>query len=353
MERGAVIMELDARKMRILQAIIDDYILTASPVGSRTIAKCTDIGLSSATIRNEMSDLEEMGYLEQPHTSAGRVPSDKAYRLYVDSIMRQARLTEDEMRYIGEHYSRRLSEVDDVVRQTAYVLSSVTRYTSMVLSPRIRGAKLRYIHLVALGDGKALVLMVTDSGLTRDSLIRLPHGIGQQELDKLSRVLNARLANHRLDDVLGANLMDLAGELAEQKQFLDSLIHSMHKSVEQNARRVELSGTTNILSYPEYSDMDRARNLLSAIEQKDLLFDVLTRAQDVEFTIRIGHENEKESIQDCSVVTATYKIGREPIGSFGVIGPTRMDYAKVLAVMSQIGRSLSDALTNMFDEEQR
>ena len=345
-------MELDARKMRILQAIIDDYILTALPVGSRTIAKCSDIGLSSATIRNEMSDLEEMGFLEQPHTSAGRVPSDKAYRLYVDSIMRRARLTEDEMRFIGAHYSRRLNEVDDIVKQTAFVLSSVTRYASMVLSPRIHTARLKYIHLVALGEDRALVLIVTDSGLTRDSFIRLPAGMGQSELDKLSGMLNARLANRRLDDVLGANLADMTGELADQRMFFDSLIRSMHKSVEQSGRRVELSGATNMLSYPEYSDVGRARNLLSAIEQKDMLYDMLMSAEDVEFTIRIGHENEKESIRDCSVVTATYKIGSEPIGSFGVIGPTRMNYAKVLAVMSQIGISLSNALTNMFDEEQ-
>ena len=158
---GGEQMELDARKMRILQAIIDDYILTASPVGSRTIAKSTDIGLSSATIRNEMSDLEEMGFLEQPHTSAGRIPSDKAYRLYVDSIMRRSQLSRDELSFISEHYSKKLGEVDDIVKQTAFVLSSVTRYASMVLSPRLHTARVRYIHLVGLGEGKALLLIVT------------------------------------------------------------------------------------------------------------------------------------------------------------------------------------------------
>ena len=167
-------MKLDARKLRILQAIIDDYILTASPVGSRTIAKSTDIGLSSATIRNEMSDLEEMGFLEQPHTSAGRIPSDKAYRLYVDSIMRRSKLSEDELNFISEHYSKKLGEVDDIVKQTAFVLSSVTRYASMVLSPRLHAARLRYIHIVGLGEGKALLLVVTDTGLSRDSMIRVP-----------------------------------------------------------------------------------------------------------------------------------------------------------------------------------
>lgn len=220
-------MKLDARKLRILQAIIDDYILTASPVGSRTIAKSTDIGLSSATIRNEMSDLEEMGFLEQPHTSAGRIPSDKAYRLYVDSIMRRSKLSEDELNFISEHYSKKLGEVDDIVKQTAFVLSSVTRYASMVLSPRLHAARLRYIHIVGLGEGKALLLVVTDTGLSRDSMIRVPYGIEQSELERISLMLNAKLANCRLDDIIANQMNELAGEIGEHAEFLNSIIASL------------------------------------------------------------------------------------------------------------------------------
>jgi heat-inducible transcription repressor hrcA len=346
-------MELDARKMRILQAIIDDYIMTATPVGSRTIAKRADIGFSPATIRNEMADLEEMGYLDQPHTSAGRVPSDKAYRLYVNSIMQRAKLSEAEVRYIRDHYSRRLDEVDEVVKQTAWVLSSMTKYTSMVLAPQLHAIKLKYIHLVPVAEDKALVIIVTDAGMTRDSIIRIPPGMAPDALERLGRTLTARFANCRLDEITLAQFNELSGEVAQQRAFFDEMLRSVRRSMAKGGRSVELSGATNILNYPEYSDMDRARALLTAIEEKDLLYRVLTEATNVEFSVRIGSENEDESIQDCSVVTATYKIGSNPIGSFGVIGPTRMDYARVLAMLGLIGRSLSDVLTNMFEEERK
>ncbi len=344
-------MELDARKLRILQAIIDDYILTAAPVGSRTISKNADIGLSSATIRNEMSDLEEMGFLEQPHTSAGRVPSDKAYRMYVNTIMRRAMLSGEELASIRAHYSQRFGDVDEIVKQTARVLSSVTKYTSMVLSPRLHAARLKYIHLVPLSENRALLVIVTDAGLARDFLIRVPRSFDEYQLEKLSRLLNARLSGHRLDEVASMHLGELAGELAEEKGFLDAVLVSLQGSIDEGARRVELSGTRNILNFPEYSDVGRARNLLSAIERKDLLYRMLMERGDVEFTITIGGENEDAGMKECSVVTAKYRVGDEPIGSFGVIGPTRMNYSRVVAVMSQIGLSLSELLTNMFEEE--
>lgn len=345
-------MELDARKLRILQAVIDDYILTASPIGSRTIAKSTDIGLSSATIRNEMSDLEDMGFLEQPHTSAGRIPSDKAYRLYVDSIMRRSMLNEEELKYISDHYTKRLNEVDDIVKQTAYVLSSVTRYASMVLSPRLHAAKLKYIHLVGLGDGKALLLVVTDTGLSRDFLIRVPAGIDEGRLERISAMLKARLTNRRLDDIVSGDLDMMADEIGEHKEFLNSLVSSLSSGMEQHSRRVEMSGATNLLRFPEYSDMDRAMQLLSVMEHNDALYELLKAGQGMEFSIKIGRENRLDSMKNCSVVTATYKIGNEPIGTFGIIGPTRMNYGKVLAVMGHIGRTLSETLTNMLNEEQ-
>ena len=346
-------MDLIDRKYRILQAIIDDYIMTATPVGSRTIAKHADIGFSSATIRNEMADLEEMGYLEQPHTSAGRVPSDKAYRLYVNSLMQRAQLSDAEIRYIRDHYSRRLDEVDEVVKQTAWVLSSITKYTSMVLAPQLHAIKLKYIHLVPIAEDKALAIIVTDAGMTRDSIIRIPSGMTPDMLERLGRTLTTRFANCRLDELTLAQFNGISGEVAEQKAFLDAMLRSVRKSMSPGGRSVELSGTTNILNYPEYSDMERARALLTAIEEKDMLYRMLTEATNVEFSVRIGSENEDESIRDCSVVTATYKIGSNPIGSFGVIGPTRMDYARVLAMLGQIGRSLSEVLTNMFEEERK
>lgn len=344
-------MELDARKMRILEAIIDDYILTAAPVGSRTISKYPDIKLSSATIRNEMSDLEEMGYLEQPHTSAGRIPSDKAYRLYVNQIMQRSALTEAERRYIRDHFSKTLDEVEDVVKQTAWVLSSITKYTSMVLTPQLKGIKIRHIQLVPIGEGRALAVIVTDAGITRDSIVRVPKDMGAIELERMSRLLTARLSNQRLEDVTAHVIPLLMEELGENRVFLNATLEGLRRSLKPDGDSVTLSGATHMLSYPEYNDLEKARNFLTAIEGRERLYQMLSEATKVKFSITIGKENQAADMQDCSVVTATYHIGEKPIGSLGVIGPTRMNYSRILSILEYMGRSLSEILTNMFEEE--
>ncbi|MDR0840195.1 MAG: heat-inducible transcriptional repressor HrcA [Christensenellaceae bacterium] len=346
-------MALDMRKMRILQAIIDDYILTASPVGSRTISKLPGIALSSATIRNEMSDLEEMGYLEQPHTSAGRIPSEKAYRLYVNSIMRQAALLEEEKRFIQDCYSSTLDKVDEVVKQTAWVLSSMTKYTSMVLTPQLQAVKIRHIQLVPVGEGRALVVVVTDAGITRDSLINVPLGMTPSQLERISHILTERLRNCTVRDIRAVHIPELQAELQGQREFLDASLETLQKSMDAGPDGVQLSGATNMLSYPEYSDMGKARAFLNAIETRDVLYSLLNEATNVEFSITIGAENKSAPMQDCSVVTATYKVGDTSMGSLGVIGPVRMNYGRVLALMNHIGKSLSAVLTNMFDEERK
>ena len=189
---------LDVRKMRILEAIVDDYILTASPVGSRTLSKRSDIELSPATIRNEMSDLTELGFLEQPHTSAGRVPNEKAYRLYVNAIMDSARLTDDEAEYIRSHLNTRVSEVGEVIKQTARMLSGITKYTSVVLTPQMKRARLKQISLISVTDGSALAVIVTNSCSTINSMLDVPKGITQEHLEKLSALMNKRLVGYRM-----------------------------------------------------------------------------------------------------------------------------------------------------------
>lgn len=341
------------RKMRILAAIIDDYILTAMPVGSRTISKHADINLSSATIRNEMSDLEEMGYLEQPHTSAGRIPSDKAYRLYVDTLMRRARLSEEEIRYIDGHFSEKLDGVEEIIRQTAWVLSNMTKYTSAVLPPRLHAIKIRHVQLVPVSEEKALCVVVTDAGIVRDSIVRIPRGTGAEELEYFSRLLTQRLRNRRMDSALRSVLPGLSSEFGEHRAFFQATLESMREGMRaEGGRGVALSGTTNMLSYPEYSDMDKARGFLSAIEAKDRIYELLTRETDLEFSVTIGMENADAQMQDCSIVTATYRLGDEPIGSLGIIGPTRMNYARVMAILGHIRKSLGEMFTNMFEEDE-
>lgn len=344
-------MQLDERKLSILKAIIDDYIMTATPVGSRTISKRQGIGLSSATIRNEMSDLEELGYLEQPHTSAGRIPSDKAYRLYVNNILVRTPLSQAEQAAIQAHFTRRLDEVEDVVKQTAWVLSNVTHYTSLVLAPQLHAARLRHIQLVPLTEDKALAVVVTDAGMTQDSVIRVPADLDARGLEKLSRMLTERFYDMRIDKIAASMGSLLQEQLGAHKELLDSLLEALQRR--GAARNVELAGANNVLNHPEYYDLDRARSFLAAIEAKDYLYQRLLNAAKLEFTVTIGNENPKPDMKDLSLVTVTYRIGEEPLGTLGVIGPTRMDYNRVLSILSYVGESLSQTLTNLIEEERR
>lgn len=343
---------LDERKLRILQTIIDDYILTAAPVGSRTISKRTDISLSSATIRNEMSDLEEMGYLEQPHTSAGRIPSEKAYRLYVDSLMNHPSLTEAEIRRIRGHFDRRIQEAEEVISQTARVLSEITDYTSMVMAPQLRKVIVKHIQLVPVSEGRALAVIVTDSGIVRDAFIQVPLQTGADELERYSRMITQSVANRTITEATDILKRDFSSQMSDQRAFFSSIADAINQGIDKSAKRsIALGGTTNILKYPEYSDMNKARNVLAVLEAKETLYKMLSRSTLMEFTVTIGSENEIEDLLGASVVTATYKIGGSPVGSFGVIGPTRMNYSKVISVLACMGSSLSEVFTNMTEEE--
>lgn len=344
-------MDLDARKLGILKAIIDEYILSASPVGSRAISKLEGFSLSSATIRNEMADLEELGYLEQPHTSAGRVPSDKAYRLYVDQMMQKAALTEDEIQIIRAHMGAKIDEVEAVMKQTAQALSMVTHYTAMVMSPMLASNHLRHIQLVPLREGRALVVIVTSAGFSRDAVIRIPEDMDSYELERISRMLTERFCDCRMDHIGDRITRDISGELTERRAFLNSIVEAISRKMEPDAPNVQLSGATNILRFPEYSDVNKAKLFLAAVEGRSMIYDLLKRASKLEFSITIGSENEDEMFKDCSIVTATYRVGDEPMGSFGIIGPTRMQYGKVISVLEFMRRSLSEILSNDLDDD--
>lgn len=344
-------MELDQRKMRILQAIIDDYILTASPVGSRTISKRADFNLSSATIRNEMSDLEEMGLLEQPHTSAGRIPSNKAYRLYVNQIMRRAQLTEQERKAIRSYFQARADQVESLVRLTANALSDITRYTAMVMAPQLNTVRIKHIQLVQLSAERALLVLVTDAGFIRDVMLRMPEGMAARDLERFSARLNEALHDMRLDQLAVDAVLGIGEETGVQRVFFQSVMTAIERQMHQNAQKVELSGTTNILNYPEYSDMNKAKEFLAAIEGRDTLYNMLRKAATLEFSVTIGEENEQAQLKDCSVVTATYRMGSEPMGSFGIIGPTRMHYSRVLSILEYMQLSLSEALAGLLEQD--
>ena len=343
-------MGLDDRKMQILRAIIDDYITTAAPVGSRTVSRHTALGLSSATIRNEMYDLKELGLLEQPHTSAGSMPSDKAYRLYVNSIMQSAELTEDERRELLAHFAGRLDDMESVIKQTAVILSSATNYMSIVMSPQLQEIALKRIQLVHISSGKALLIIVTSSGLLKNTMIQVPEGVTSDYLDKISVMLTERFEGRKIKDISENLIFDLFRELGERREQFNIASAIASGMQETSAGVVEMSGAEKLLSLPEFSDIESARELMSAIENKETFVAILSDAMSVELSVTIGSENADPKLKNSSVVTATYKHNGVPIGSLGVVGPKRMDYARVFAILKFLGGEMSNALSGMIGD---
>ncbi len=342
-------MRLDERKLRILRTIIDDYVMTATPVGSRTISKRSELGLSSATIRNEMSDLEEMGFLEQPHTSSGRIPSEKAYRFYVDTMMKVGTLSDEEIIFMRSYFNNKITEAEEVVARTAKLLSDFTDYTSMVMEPELKKVRVKHIQLIHVRPGKALAVIVTDSGIVRDSFIAVPPACTAADLERLSNMVTSRVKNLPLSEAVEALKRSAGEEMQEQRDCFASVADAISQDINrQVSRGVVLGGATNLLKHPEYLDIEKASAMLAVLETKEQLYRILSNAAKMEFTITIGSENDLPEMQSSSVVTATYKISGKPVGSFGIIGPIRMDYSKVTTVLNEIGKTISSVLTSMF-----
>ncbi len=344
-------MEMDDRKMRILQAIIDDYILTGVPVGSRTISKKYDMGLSSATIRNEMSDLEELGYLDQPHVSAGRIPSAKAYRLYVDSLMKTGRIRDDSLESVSSHFNGRISQMEDVIDHAASVISSLTKYTAVVLSPKGKTPRLQTVHLVPVSRDSALVVIVTDTGVIRDSVIRIGADLDGDSLYAISRALTEALQGRTLTEACDI-FPRMMAEMRENEDLLRSLYGFLNERRESpRPAHVAVGGTSNMLNYPEYSDVEKARNFLSLMETRDRLASIIAGGGEMAFTVRIGPETGVPEMADCSIVTANYSTKGGQQGTIGVIGPTRMQYSKVLSILNVMGHQLTNLFSGEGDKE--
>ena len=334
---------MDERKFRILQAIIDDYILTAIPVGSRTLSKKYEMGLSSATIRNEMSDLEELGYLDQPHVSAGRVPSNKAYRLYVDQLLERGAIPNSETQSVLHYFDRRAVQMEDVISEAAKVISGLTHYTAVVMSPKNSELLIRNLQLVPVSTQSALLVIVTDAGIMRDSVISIGSDLDSDALYAISRSLTELVAGKTISQAqrLLADLLNrdvYGGVLENISNFLQDVSNDVNK------RRIALEGPSNILSFPEYSDVEKARGFLSVLEAKDQLLQLLDNHGEMAFTVRIGPENGIPELSDCSLVTATYRLNDNSYGTLGVIGPVRMQYGHVLSILGAMGRELSSLL---------
>ena len=344
-------MDLSERKLRILQAIVDDYIVSGMPIGSRTISRMWGGRYSPATIRNEMSDLEEMGYLEQPHTSAGRVPSDAAYRLHVDRFLQVPKLSHEEAEKIRGYLQSSLGHMDDVITTTARVLSETTDYVAMVLPPQRRNIRYQQIRLIPVTRGRALAVFVTDGGLVKDVLIPIPEEMDERYLETVSNALTEQMRGKTIQD-LPQVVERLRGQVKNGEGVFRSLIESVrHQNQSQKMRSIVFDGTKNLFKHQEYNNLERAQNFLAAMDTRELFYDMLSQAQQMQIHISIGSENEDESLKDSSIVTTTYSVGGQQCGSFGVIGPTRMNYARVLAIMNYLTQCMDQMLGDPKDRE--
>jgi len=336
---------LDERKRRILQAIVDDYISTAEPIGSRTIARKYNLGVSPATIRNEMSDLEQLGYLEQPHTSAGRIPSAKGYRFYVDCLLQPPQISEREVALIQQWYQSKVQRIEQVFQETARVLSRVTRNISLVLAPELKQRKFKYLQFLPLDAQRVILIIVTDTGFLENKIITIPEDTDVHDLQRIANCINDRLAGLVFEQIKSSLLQDIKQELLHDAELFDMALAMIRETIRsQNQERVYLGGASQLLTQPEFRDVDRVKSLLSILEQERLVCDMLHAQEGEGITVTIGTENKYAGIQDCSVVQATYSIDGHIVGKIAVLGPTRMEYGKVMAVLDFMHRYLEKVL---------
>lgn len=336
---------IDDRKNKVLQAIIEDYVATAEPVGSRTIARKYNLGVSPATIRNEMSDLEELGYLEQPHTSAGRIPSDRGYRYYVDCLMPEYSITEAERERIRRTFERKIYEIDTLVRETARLLSDTTHLTAVISGPQFEKAVFKELRLVPLSGDKALLVYITDSGMIENKVLEMPYEVTLLEFQQVTEVLNEQLRGQRVESLSRGALQALQRELSRYSSLLEQALYFLEQRMEPGERRrLYLGGTTHMLDQPEFRDVNRLKGLLSFLEHEESVVDLLQPEKETDgVEVQIGEEIRVRELADCSIVTATYRLGDEIIGKMGVIGPKRMEYARVVSVLNSISAYLNEA----------
>ena len=334
--------ELDERKMKILQAIIRNYLETGEPVGSRTISKYTDLNLSSATIRNEMADLEEMGYIIQPHTSAGRIPSDKGYRLYVDMLMEEK---EQELNEMQEQMLDKADKMDQLLKQAARVLATNTNYATMVSTPMNNSNKIKFIQLSMVDEEQVIAVIVLGGNVIKNKIINIDEPISNENLLKLNMLLNTTLNGMAIEEInlgLIARLKEQAGIHSQVVGYvLDAVADAIHLDDDM---QIYTSGATNIFKYPELSDNQSAQEIISAFEEKQQLSELVTQTLAKEdntgIQVYIGDETPVQTMRDCSVVTATYELGDGMKGTIGIIGPKRMDYEHVLKSMKRLQTEL-------------
>lgn len=339
-------MELSERKIKILQTVIRTYLETGEPVGSRTISKDAGLNLSSATIRNEMSDLEEMGYIIQPHTSAGRIPTDKAYRLYVDTMLDYKT---SEVQNLKEQLEEKAGKIDVLLKQVAKYLANNTNYATMVSGPRYKSKKVKFIQITPVDEESLLTVIVLDNNVVKNQMLKVSEPIEQELVVKLNFILNTTLNGLDVTEMNLAIIRQIKEQAGSHAGVIDAVLELIGNALtEDDDLEIYTSGATNFLKYPELSSKSETTELLNAFEEKRIInnwletTDTGNESETHDIQVYIGNETKVESMKDCSMVTATYRIHEGVYGKIGIVGPKRMDYDKVVSTLQSLMLQLDD-----------
>lgn len=359
-EKKIVDHDLDPRKKEILQAVIQDYVETCEPVGSNALLRRHRLGVSSATIRNEMAELEELGYLEQPHTSAGRIPSDKGYRSYVDDILKVPELPKEEQLEIRENMTHDIHELRTLITRAADVLAGRTELTSLVLTPQYGDSRLKQVKILMIEPGKALVVVVLSAGVVRDRLIRIPNVLSAEQVQGVAEALEKALAGQKLSDITLVTVTDAGQKEEIPDSLLNQLLFETYLSIKQAENiDVYMQGSHHMLKQPEFSDINRAHRFLDTMNQNGLVAGYLQELDEDEktdghgaYAVRIGQEIALEGMEDCSFVSTSYRIFDSISGKIAVIGPKRMLYSKIISDVSFMNKTVSQLMRQMTSRDE-
>lgn len=350
------VMQLDDRKKQVLHAIVDDYVSTNEPVGSKALIERHDFRVSSATLRNEMAELERLGYIEKPHTSAGRIPSDRGYREYVDSLMTVDELTPEEQLEIKQNIDESVDEVTDLIKNATQTLSRQTGFVSLVMSPRLRKSFLTQLKILMIEPGKALVVMVLSAGVVKDKVVRIPNFITDEQMFKISSAVEKHLTGKPLDEITLVTVETSVTDTEIPNPLLKQVLYEAYTAIKQaDELNIYLDGEHRMLELPDFSSLGRARELLGTLSDSSMVAGYVNEMQgsaeekgaEDTYMIRIGQEIAIEGLEDCSFITATYNLSDSVSGNIGVIGPKRMEYSKVISQIDFVKKTINENIKRL------
>lgn len=332
---------LDQRKKKVLQAIVEEYVNTAEPVSSSLLTKKEQLNYSSATIRNEMADLEKAGYLEKTHTSSGRIPSEKGYRYYVDELLRDDNISLEEIKYISEKLETKVNEIEELTKLTTTTISEITHYTTVAIGPGADTQLIEEIKFVMLGQRMLMAIILTNTGMVKETIIKFDEDITDKQLETINYMFNKKLKNQPLEIIDEPLEKYLINEMKYSVKVIKPIIEQIKKVI-QEERQIYLEGTNKVFDLPEFNSLEVAKNFINIIDEKELVADMLDSGIAKDINVYIGDENEKDELKDFSVITFKHKVGNKDLGTIGIIGPKRMDYSKVISVMKYISKKLNE-----------